>query len=56
MATRPGGPQRMARPVADNDVYTGLLFVALLFVLFATIFVGYKAVTLFGGLLPPGGA
>ena len=56
MATRPGGQLRAVRPVAENDIYTGLLFVALLFVVFATIFVGFKAVTLFGGLLPPGGA
>jgi hypothetical protein len=43
------------RGSADNDVYTTLMVVAFLFVLIATIFVGYKAMTLFGGLMPPPG-
>lgn len=40
----------------ESDVYTVLIFVAFLFVLTATIFVGYRAQTLFGALLPPGGS
>lgn len=47
------GPQRS---VGDNDVYTALAFVSFLFVLVATIYVGYRAQTLFGTLLPPGGS
>lgn len=43
------------RPSADNDIYTALSLVAFLFILMATIFVGYRAMTLFGSLLPPGG-
>ena len=49
------GP-RSARPSGENDVYTALLLVAFLFLLVATIYVGYRSVTMFGGLLPPGGA
>ena len=41
---------------AEHDVYTALTVVAFLFVLLATIFVGYQSLTLFGTLLPPGGA
>ncbi|MEW6249392.1 MAG: hypothetical protein AB1716_02005 [Planctomycetota bacterium] len=48
------GP-RPARPAADNDIYTLLVLVAFLFLLGATIYVAYRAVTMFGGLLPPGG-
>jgi hypothetical protein len=44
------------RPAAENDVYTALIFVALLFVLVATIYVATRAQTLFGTLLPPGGS
>lgn len=44
------------RPAADNDVYTALAAIAFLFVLVATIYVGYRAMTLFGTLLPPGGS
>lgn len=47
-----GGPQRTS---GDNDVYTALTVVAFLFVLFALIYVAYRAQTLFGSLLPPGG-
>jgi hypothetical protein len=49
------GP-RTARPSGETDVYTALLLVAFLFLLTATIYVAYRSVTLFGGLLPPGGA
>lgn len=45
-----------ARPSAEDDVYTALIIVAFLFVLTATIYVGYRAQTLFGTLLPPGGS
>ena len=44
-----------SRQNAENDVYTALIVVAFLFVLLATIFVGYQALTLFGTLLPSGG-
>lgn len=46
----------VARPSAEDDVYTALIIVAFLFVLTATIYVGYRAQTLFGTLLPPGGS
>ena len=46
---------RGASAPADNDIYTGLLLAAFLSLLASLIFVGYKAVTLFGTLLPPGG-
>ncbi|HQL53900.1 MAG: hypothetical protein KA383_19660 [Phycisphaerae bacterium] len=49
------GP-RGARPSGENDVYTALLLVAFLFLLVATIYVAYRSVAMFGGLLPPGGA
>jgi hypothetical protein len=49
------GP-RGARPSGEHDVYTALLLVAGRFVLVATIYVAYRAVPMFGGLLPPGGA
>jgi hypothetical protein len=49
------GP-RGARSSSNNDIYAVLLFIAVVFLLFATIYVGYRAQTMFGGLLPPGGA
>lgn len=54
MATRPGG-MRPARPAAENDIYTALLLISFLFVIAAIAYVAYKSVSLFGGLLPPGG-
>lgn len=45
-----------SRPSGENDVYTALVVVAFLFVLTATGFVGYKAMMLFGAVLPPGGS
>jgi hypothetical protein len=54
MAIHPGPGS--ARGGGDNDVYTGLIVIAFLFVLTATIYVGYRAQTLFGMLLPPGGS
>ena len=56
MASVKPGSTRGSRPSADSDIYTALLCVAFLFLLVATIYVGYRAQTLFGGLLPPGGA
>ncbi len=53
MTTLNTGPTRGARPSAENDIYTALLCVAFLFLLVATIYVAYRAQTLFGGLLPP---
>ncbi len=54
MSTLPTGPAR-TRPSGDSDIYTVLLIIATLFLLFATIYVGFKAVTAFGSLLPPAG-
>lgn len=48
------GP-KATKAAAESDVYTVLLCVAFLALLAATIYVGYRAVTLLGGLLPPGG-
>lgn len=47
---------RGPRVAAENDIYTGLLFTAFLFLLAATIFVAYKMVSLYGTVLPPGGS
>jgi len=49
MSTAPG---RGSRPRAENDIYTVLALVAALFVLLATIYVGFRAFTLFGTILP----
>jgi hypothetical protein len=46
----------LSRASGENDVYTALILVAFLFVLTATIYVGYRAQMLFGTLLPPGGS
>ena len=46
------GPGRSTRPSAENDVYTALMVVAVLFVLAALIYVGYRAQVLFGTLVP----
>ena len=55
MLNTPGGsPQRAAS--GENDIFTALAFVAFLFVLAATSYVGYKVQTLFGTLLPPPGS
>ncbi len=45
-----------SRPGGQMDVYTALLLVAFLFLLAATIYVSYRSVAMFGGLLPPPGA
>jgi hypothetical protein len=50
------GPVRPPRPAAENDIYTALLGVAFLSLLAAAIYVSYRGLTLFGTLLPPGGA
>lgn len=52
-----GGPQvsRSSAVDAESDVYTVLLCIAFLTLLAATIYVGYRAMTLFGTILPPGG-
>ncbi len=55
MANLSPGP-RSSRPSGENDVYTALMLISFLFLLVATVYVGYRAVTMFGGLLPPGGA
>ncbi len=46
----------LPRGSAENDIYTALIVVAFLFVLTATIYVGFCAQTLFGTLLPPAGS
>jgi len=56
MTTINTGPGRTSRPSGESDIYTVLLCVAFLFLLAAVAYVGYRAHTLFGGLLPPGGA
>jgi len=53
--TRLSTPGTGSPPGADNDIYTVLIVVAFLFVLTAIIYVGYRAQTLFGQLLPPPG-
>ncbi len=52
----PTGAGRGGRANAESDIYTILLLIAFLSLLLATIYVGYRAVSLLGGLLPPGGA
>jgi len=52
MATGPSS----SRPTADNDIYTVLVVIAFLSLLLSTIYVAYRAITMFGTLLPPGGA
>ncbi len=54
MTSMSTGP-RSARPSGESDVYTVLLCVAFLFLLVATIYVAYRAQTMFGGVFPPGG-
>jgi hypothetical protein len=54
MTSASTGP-RISRPSGENDVYTALLLVAFLFLLVATIYVAYRAVTMLGGVLPPAG-
>lgn len=48
------GPR--TRPHADNDVYTVLMLAAFLSLLIATVYVAYRAASMLGGVLPPGGA
>lgn len=51
------GPRAAAaRPAAGSDIYTVLLIAGALALLLAIIYVAYRAQTLFGGILPPGGA
>lgn len=40
---------------AENDIYTALIAVAFLMILTATIYVGFRAQTLFGSVIPPAG-
>lgn len=51
-----GSGRSVTRPKAENDIYTALMLVAFLFVLAATFYVGYRALSLFGTLLPPPGS
>ncbi len=50
------GAVRPPRPTAENDIYTVLLGIAFLSLLAAAVYVSYRALALFGTLLPPGGA
>jgi len=50
----PGRPAARLEP--ESDIYTVLMAVAFLFVLVATTYVGYRAISLFGTLLPPPGS
>lgn len=52
MMTTPGA----GRQTGDNDIYTVLMLIAFLTVLLATIYVAYRAQTLFGTLIPFGGS
>lgn len=52
MATTP----RAAAPRAENDIYTMLSLISFVFLLVATVYVCYRATTLFGSLLPPPGS
>lgn len=52
MMTTPGA----GRQSGDNDIYTVLMLVGFLFVLIATVYVAYRAQTLFGTLIPFGGS
>ncbi len=49
-------PGSGASPSSESDIYTVLIIVAFLFVIIATVYVGYRAMQLFGTVLPPGGA
>ncbi len=54
--TSAGSGPRLGRPSGESDIYTVLMAVAFLFLLAATIYTAYRAISMFGGLLPPGGA
>ena len=56
MTTMSSGPGRGARSKAENDIYTVLMLVAFLFVLAATVYVGFRAFTLFGNVIPMPGS
>lgn len=58
MSTISPGPRtaHVSRGSADPDIYTALTVIAFLFLLTATVYVGYRAYSLFGDLLPPGGS
>ncbi len=55
MTTSTSGP-RLGHRGGESDIYTVLLAVSFLFLLGATIYLAYRAISMFGGLLPPGGA
>jgi hypothetical protein len=46
------GPGR-TRPAAEDDIYTALMAVAFVCVLIAAIYLAWRAVDLFGAVLPP---
>jgi len=50
------GVGRGPRTGGENDIYTVLVLIAFLSVFTATIYVGFRAVELFGTLLPPPGS
>jgi hypothetical protein len=51
-----GSPLGGAPRASDNDIYSVLALVATLFVLTATIYIGYKSMALCGTLIPAGGS
>ena len=50
------GTARSSGLRAENDIYTVLMLISFLFVLCATVYVAFKATTLFGSLVPAGGS
>lgn len=54
MSTIGTGPGRVR--AADDDIYTIMIVIAMLFLLVAMLYVGYRTVSLYGSLIPPGGS
>ncbi|MFN0135227.1 MAG: hypothetical protein ACKVS9_03820 [Phycisphaerae bacterium] len=57
MSSMPGGSFGSGRPgPADNDIYTVLALIGFLAGLIAMFYVIYRASTLFGSVIAPGGS
>lgn len=57
MSTMPGGSLGSGRPSqSDNDIYTVLALLGFLAGLIALFYVIYRAGTLFGSVIAPGGS
>lgn len=54
MSSMNTGP-RSSRPAAENDIYTVLMLVSMLFSLSALVYVIARSISAFGGVLPPAG-